>query len=398
MKFKGYKDYKDQRDVLLSEAERLLSEGSTEDYQAKYREVEQLDAAFEEHAQNQANIEALRGAVRAPLSLAGAENTLAILDTTTETDMEYRKAFMNHVLKGTPISMNNANEVTTTSDVGAVIPNTILDRIVERMEKVGGIYAEMTKTFFRGGVSVPTSAAKPVATWTTERGKSDTQKKTTGSISFTYHKLRCVVAVSIAVDTVTLEIFEATLAKNVADAMIKAIENAAFNGTGPSNNQPKGILTETVPEGQTIEIPKGSSPTYAKICEAEGALPEEYEEGTKWYMRKKTFFNQFQAMVDSTGQPIAKTNMGTNGKPEYYLLGRKVEFTSYVPAFAGDASEDTPFAVMFNFENYMLNTNLQITISEYEDHDTDDKIKKAIMLVDGKAIDSNGLVVMMIKN
>ena len=45
----------------------------------------------------------------------------------------------------------------------------------------------------------------------------------------------------------------------------------------------------------------------------------------------------------------------------------------------------------------MLNTNLRIGMKEYEDHDTDDQIKKAVMLADGKPVDLNSMVVMMVK-
>lgn len=390
-KFKNYEDYKNQRNAALNEAEALLSEGKMNEYNEKVQYVQEMDAAYEKFAQEQANINAMRGAAQAPASVTG-ESSIGAQDS----EMSYRIQFMNHVLKGTPIKMDNADAITTTSDVGAVIPNTILNRIVEKMENVGGIYAKMTKTFFRGGVTVPTSVAKPVATWTTERGKTDKQKKTVGSITFTYHKLRCVVALSIAVDNVTLEVFEATIATNIAEAMIKAIEKASFDGTGI--NEPKGILKEEVSEGQTINITKGKSPTYADLMSAEGALPEEYEDGAEWYMRKNTFFTKFLGMVDSAGQPIARVNAGLTGKPNYELNGRKVNFTEHVPAFATSVSADTPFAVMYDFADYMLNTNLSITLKEYVDEETDDKMKKAIMLADGKAVDIRSLVVMQVKN
>lgn len=390
-KFKNYEDYKNQRNAALNEAEALLSEGKMDEYNEKVQYVQEMDTAYEKFAQEQANINAMRGAAQAPASVTG-ESSIGAQDS----EMSYRIQFMNHVLKGTPIKMDNTDAITTTTDVGAVIPNTILNRIVEKMENVGGIYAKMTKTFFRGGVTVPTSAAKPVATWTTERGKTDKQKKATGSITFTYHKLRCVVALSIAVDTVTLEVFEATIANNIAEAMIKAIEKASFDGTG--TNEPKGILKETVPVGQTIDITEGSKPTYADLMKAEGALPEAYDDGAEWYMRKNTFFTKFLGMVDTAGQPIARVNAGLSGKPEYALNGRKVNFTENVPAFATSVESDTPFAVMFDFADYMLNTNLNIVLKEYTDEDTDDKMKKAIMLADGKAIDINSLVVMQIKN
>lgn len=390
-KFKNYEDYKNQRNAALNEAEALLSEGKMDEYNEKVQYVQEMDDAYEKFAQEQANINAMRGAAQAPASVAG-ESSIGAQDS----EMSYRIQFMNHVLKGTPIKMDNADAITTTSDVGAVIPNTILNRIVEKMENVGGIYAKMTKTFFRGGVTVPTSVAKPVATWTTERGKTDKQKKSVGSITFTYHKLRCVVALSIAVDNVTLEVFEATIATNIAEAMIKAIEKASFDGTGI--NEPKGILKEEVPAGQTINITEGKSPTYADLMAAEGALPEEYEDGAEWYMRKNTFFTKFLGMVDSAGQPIARVNAGLTGKPSYELNGRKVNFTKHVPAFETSVSADTPFAVMYDFTDFMLNTNLSITLKEYVDEDTDDKMKKAIMLADGKAVDINSLVVMQVKN
>lgn len=390
-KFKNYEDYKNQRNAALNEAEALLSEGKMDEYNEKVQYVQEMDAAYEKFAQEQANINAMRGAAQAPAAVAG-ESSIGAQDS----EMAYRIQFMNHVLKGTPIKMDNVDAITTTSDVGAVIPNTILNRIVEKMENVGGIYAKMTKTFFRGGVTVPTSVAKPVATWKTERGTTDKQKKPVGSITFTYHKLRCVVALSIAVDNVTLEVFEATIATNIAEAMIKAIEKASFDGTGI--NEPKGILKEEVSEGQTINITKGKSPTYADLMSAEGALPEEYEDGAEWYMRKNTFFTKFLGMVDSAGQPIARVNAGLTGKPNYELNGRKVNFTEHVPAFATSVSADTPFAVMYDFADYMLNTNLSITLKEYVDEETDDKMKKAIMLADGKAVDIRSLVVMQVKN
>jgi HK97 family phage major capsid protein len=59
---------------------------------------------------------------------------------------------------------------------------------------------------------------------------------------------------------------------------------------------------------------------------------------------------------------------------------------------------DTVFAFLFNPKDYVLNTNLQMTIKKYEDNDTDDQITKAIMLVDGKVVDKNSLVTLVKKS
>ena len=41
----------------------------------------------------------------------------------------------------------------------------------------------------------------------------------------------------------------------------------------------------------------------------------------------------------------------------------------------------------------VLNTNYSMGVKKYEDNDTDDQITKGIMLVDGKVVDKNSLVV-----
>ena len=104
-------------------------------------------------------------------------------------------------------------------------------------------------------------------------------------------------------------------------------------------------------------------------------------------------------MVDDNKQPIARINYGLNGKPERVLLGRPVVCTEHMPSFAAISvaagSTDSPyFAFLFNFKDYVLNTNYQLGVKKYEDNDTDDQITKGVMLVDGKAVDINSLVVL----
>ena len=54
-------------------------------------------------------------------------------------------------------------------------------------------------------------------------------------------------------------------------------------------------------------------------------------------------------------------------------------------------------AFIFRFADYMLNTNMGLTISRYTDQDTDDEVTKAIMLADGKVIEKNSLVTVTAK-
>lgn len=403
MKFTDKSDYLNQRKTLLDEAQELINDGKIDEGTAKTEDVKNLDNEWEKFATAQANLNALNGnismtnlvnAIGAPApQVANFDNNANSVNDMYDS-VEYRKAFMENVMHGTkiPTKFQNANANTKTTDVGSVIPTTTMNRIIEKMETVGNIYAKVTKTAFKGGLAIPTSSVKPVASWVAEGTGSDTQKKTTGSITFTYYKLRCAISMSIETDTMALAAFETAFVNNVTEAMIKAIEQSIFTGTGATGKQPTGFLTETVETGQNVDIAKANSITYADLCAAEAVLPSEYETGAEWFMRKSTFFNQIAAMVDSNKQPIARVNVGLDGKPEYRILGRPVVFTDYIADYVAAPAVDTIVAAIFNLKDYVLNTNLDMTVKRYEDNETDDQVTKAIMLVDGKVADKHSLV------
>ena len=320
------------------------------------KEVEALDAKFEEEAKIQANLNALAGQkVAAPaaaaqsVDLSGTAKTPDVLDR-YDTD-EYKRAFMNYVLTGKkiPAELTNVDANTKTSDVGAAIPTTTLQKIYEKIEATGMILPRVTHTSYKGGVTVPTSSAKPTASWVAEGAGSDKQKKALGSITFAYHKLRCAISMSLEVSIVTYPMFESQFVANVAEAMVKAEEQAIISGSG--SGQPKGITKETVVTGQNI------------------------------------------GMVDDKKQPVARVNYGLSGKPVYSLFGREVVLVGdYLPSFTASVTADTIFAFIFNFKDYLWNENLGMTFRKYTDNATDDEVTVALALVDGKCVDTNSLV------
>ncbi len=291
--------------------------------------------------------------------------------------IKYRSAFMDFVLRNKPIPAElRADANTLTSDAASVIPTELVNQIIEKFDSVGMILPIITKTSYAAGVVIPTSNVKPVATWVTEGAGSDRQKKTTGSVTFTYHKLRCEISMSMEVGTMALAAFEAKFVENVTKAMIYAIENAVINGTG--SGQPSGILSATVPTGQTVN----AALSYEMLCEVEGAIPEAYESSAKYCMSKKTFM-KIMGMTDQDGQPIARVNYGVDKAAERTLLGRDVVIAPYV-------AENTFFA--FDFSDYVLNTIYDMGISKKQDWETEDLLTKAVMSVDGKVVDNSSLV------
>lgn len=306
--------------------------------------------------------------------------------------VKYRKAFMDYVVRGTQIPAEyRADAVSKTTDVGAVIPTTVLNQIVQKLESTGMILAKVTRTAYKGGVAIPVSTVKPVATWVSEGAGSDKQKHgitKDGMITFAYHKLRCAVAVSLEVDTMAMSAFESLLINNIVEAMTKALEQSIISGSG--SGQPSGIIKETPAEGQAITTKSDTALSYADLVAVEAALPMAYENGAEWCMSKATFMG-FIGMTDDNGQPIARVNYGIGGKPERTLLGRPVECCDYIGSFAAAAAGDV-VAFVFRFKDYVLNTNYAMGVKKYEDNDTDDQVTKGITLADGKVVDKNSLV------
>ena len=399
-KFQNKEDYMSQRQGLIDNATALVNDGKLDEAKAVKDDINLMDTEYETYAQAMADIEALNNKVSVrDLSNIKTQNVSGqvagnignVSDDNFTNSVEYRTAFMNNVMRGSAMpKFQNADQNTLTTDVGTVIPEVLVSKIIAKAETVGQIYAKVTKTHYKGGVTIPTQNVKPVASWVAEGQGSNKQKTTTGSITFTWHKLRCAISMSLETETMTLDIFESTFVAQVSEAMIKAIEEAIFNGNGTS--QPKGILKETPESGKALSVANGSKIDYEFLLKCEAAVDEEYDNGAEWYMSKNTFYEDVLSITDQAGQPIARVNVGINGKPEQTILGRKVNFTNYLPKFESNPSASKVFGFIFNMSDYVLNENLAITVKQYEDNDTDDKITKAVMLTDGKCIQTYSLV------
>ena len=299
--------------------------------------------------------------------------------------IEYRNAFMNFVNTGTMKEEFRATAMTSANS--AVIPVTTLNQIIEKMESYGEILPLVSKTAFASGLAIPTANMGITASWLAESKVADQQGAGTASITFGGYKLQARVGISLEMQVKSLSAFEAALINNVSKAMIKAIEASIISGTGAG--QCTGITTSTVDSDRSIDVAKFD---YKTITSAEAAVPSAYDSTGTYFMNKKTFM-KYVELTDSNGQPIAKVNMGVTGRPERMLLGRPVVITEYLPAFDAAKAGDV-FAFIFDMSNYVLNTSYDITVRQYIDEATDDTVTKATMIVDGKPVDTNGLVLL----
>lgn len=309
---------------------------------------------------------------------------------------EYRSAFMDYVLKGAK-SENlefRADATTGTGDIGAVIPTTVLNKIVEKMKDFGMIWSRVTKTGFKGGLDIPVSSLKPTATWVTGNNMSEKQKKTvSGTVNFKYHKLQCRVAVDLVADTVSMAIFEQTITDNIYEAMVMAIEAGIISGTG--EGQPLGITKDTgIPATQIIEVDAADMGKYQTWTTLLSKMPRKYRNGAVIILNDQDWNKYIVGMVDTNGQPVARVTYGLDGTQQERFLGKEVLPIEQYISSIDDAAAGEVFGIICKLSDYIVNSNMQMTFKRYFDESTDEWISKSTMIADGKLSDKNGVLIL----
>ena len=69
--------------------------------------------------------------------------------------MEYRQAFMRYVQTGEWNYQKRADETLITSDVGKIIPNTIMNEFIKDLKVYGNLYNRVRHLNVRGGIEFP---------------------------------------------------------------------------------------------------------------------------------------------------------------------------------------------------------------------------------------------------
>ena len=299
--------------------------------------------------------------------------------------IEYRQAFKRYVVEGTPLpeeyTQKRSNELTVTSDLGAVIPTNILNKVIEDITVEGKVLGRINQTSMQGGVEIPISDINPIATWLgSENTTSEEQKAAmNATVKFGYHVLEAKVAIGLLASTVSLSLFETTVVKQLKKAMIRALETAIVTGTG--TGQPKGITNYNLPAEQKIKMNAKTIGTVTAWAEVEASVPESAEDAVIYMMNKATWEKHLNGMTDTTGQKIGLGKI--NEKGQKILNGREVLTCDKFPSF--DACEDGgTFGVLVDLSQYMLNSNLAMYYKKYFNEDTNKWVHKSLMIADGQ--------------
>lgn len=329
---------------------------------------------------------------RAPAQRAGS-----ILDT-----MEYRNAFAAYVRTGDESQFaaleSRADATLITTDVGKIIPNTIMQEFIKDLKVYGNLYNRVRKLNVKGGVEFPIESLIPTVSWITETTVSDTQKapELKTSVSFGYHICEARIAQSLLSQVVTLDILESEIARLLAEAFVKEFDNIIINGTG--SGQPTGILTDTrvatthkiaFTAAELADWTKWRTKLFAKI-------PLAYRGEGVLIMTAATWETYVMTLKDDNNRPLyVETYDPINGNLTCRFGGREVILVE--PDILKDfdtASTGDAWAIYLKPTDYAINSNLQIGFKRWFDDDKNRYVNKGLCIMDGKLLDVNGVFIL----
>lgn len=311
--------------------------------------------------------------------------------------VEYRQAFMRYVQTGEWSYQKRQDETLVTSDVGKIIPNTIMNEFIKELKVYGNLYNRVRKLNVKGGVEFPIEELVPTVSWITETTVSDTQAvpniKT--SVSFGYHIVEARLAQSLLSQVVSLPYLETEMARLLAEAFVKEFDRIIISGTGAG--QPLGILNDTrVKATNKITLSAADMTDWTKWrTKFFAKIPLAYRGEGVMIMTAATWETYIMTLKDANNRPLyQETYDPNNGNLTCRFAGREVILVEpdilkdYDTAQSGEA-----WAIYLKPTDYAINTNMEIAFKRWFDDEKNKYFNKGLCIMDGKLLDVNSVYI-----
>lgn len=313
--------------------------------------------------------------------------------------MEYRQAFRNYVVNGTPIPAElRAGNATSTADTGEAIPMTIMNEVINTVRKrYGNLYSKVRKISVQGGVKYPIGALSATFKWIKESTVSPRQKLSKlGSVTFGYNTAEIRISQTFLSRIVTLSAFETEITRVIAIAYLQAMDEGIVNGSGDGAmlgilNDPRVTNTVTMTAAQMADWTQWRKRFFS-------SLPLGYRSG-EFIFPLSTVESYLETMADSNNNPIFRqatgleVNDGDALNPNGRFFGRNISLVEedILPDFDTASSNDV-IGIYWQPEEYAINENFGFTLRRYFDEEANEWVDKALVVVDGKVLNPTGYV------
>jgi len=383
------------------------------DVQAELDEIEQEERAAQQAAELEQRQQAPADAQRVNGNI-GVSGTVVSSAATATADaqrsadvfgtMEYRRAFMAFVQRGTPIPENLVQRDGTpanTNTLGATIPTTVLNEFINLVEKrYGNLYNKVRKLNVQGAVKIPISDLNASFKWVTESTVSPRQDggEIKQYVEFGYNMAEIRVSQTLLSSIVTIDLFEREIIRIMLIAFMQAMDTAIVRGTG--NGQMLGILNDPRVTGQTDHIIEMTAADFGNWVKWRknffAKIPLGYRAG-EFIFPLSTVESYLETMADNNNNPIFRqatgleVNDGDAVNPNGRFFGREISLVEpdILPDFDTAAAGDF-VGIFWQPYEYGINTNMQFGVRRWFDEDRNEWVNKMLTVVDGKVLNPRG--------
>lgn len=320
--------------------------------------------------------------------------------------MEYRQAFMNYVQRGTPIPADIITRAggdpgpAVTADIGAIIPETIMNEFIQEVSKVyGQIYSKVRKMNVRGGVKFPISKLKANFKWINETKPNNvSERQKPGDIkefiTFEYNIGEIRVSETLLAQVVSLSLFESEITRIMVEAYVETMDKVIISGTG--EGQPLGITVDPRVTGNKNNIIEMTDLEFSDWTmwrkKLFSKVPLSKRGQGEFLFPASTVESYLLSMKDDNSRPLFREATDLSmGNTAGSFFGRSVTLVEpdviadFDTAAAGDI-----IGIFWVPNDYAINTNLQFGMKRWFDDETNEWVNKGLTIVDGKILDASG--------
>jgi HK97 family phage major capsid protein len=383
-----YAEYMKKRSELLNEAEQFINEGKLKEYEAKEKEVKELDAKYEATAKAQANINALKEQKPAEtvMNLLTEKDGVKVTTTDPVNAKDAKKVYLNAWAKNMMgMSLNDdekvvfdkvnssfKNETQTAATHAVLIPETVRDGIWREAGELFPILGDINMTFVPGDLTILKETNSGAdADWYDEQTVVADSDFAVGELNLTGCELVKAIPISWKLRKMSIDAFISYIQTLLAEKMGAALAKAIVSGLGKPGAsdtfkpQPRGIITAIDAEAGTPQIvtydpDNDTTPdplTYDKLAQAMGLIKSTYKTGASIYAKSSVIWGVLALLKDNQGRPLFIPDVTAGGVGRIFGLPVKEE----------DSIPDGDILIGNVARGYAMNVNENMTIYT-EDH------------------------------
>ena len=312
-------DLKGQLEALLDTAkaeERAMTSEEITKFDELENEIKNIDATIEREERTNMN-----------------ENKEIVKDVTVEErDV---KSFADYIRNAVTGIENRAETNLAKGDNGAVIPKTIVKKIMEKVEDISPIYKLATKYHMGGVINVPkednTSDTITVA-YATEFTELESHSNKFATIELTGFLYGALTKISKSL--LRNSDFDLTnwVVNKMARKIAKFIEGEIINGT---SGKVAGIVGSYDATNMKVTLAKAGAITADELIDLQELIPDEYQADCIWVMNRATR-KAVRKLKDGQGNYLLEKD--STSKWGYRLMGNDVYCSDNMSAL-GTASK-----------------------------------------------------------